>query len=355
MNGALAAYLRRRVAVHTVLLAIFFIALMQALELMDMTTDVLDRGLGIEGLAYYAALRAPSQITVALPLAALLGAMWAFYDLARHHEMIAIRTAGVNLKQIVVYLLPVPLVVAMTHIALSQAVVPDTEAALQSWWTATAPRDDTPQPSWLRTSTGPVSYLTASADGERLGGVRIYVRGDNTLLTERIAARTAQWQHGAWRLEGVQRLVVPGATVPRADEPISLWQTNLTPDDVRRANIARPNLSSAALIDVLGGERIASQPLSYYQTALVRSFVLPLAPFIMLLLALPAARGLPRRNNEAGALLLALGLGLAFLLCDGFMAALGTTGRIPAVVAALAAPLLFSAIGLLQLHFAERR
>jgi lipopolysaccharide export system permease protein len=185
--------------------------------------------------------------------------------------------------------------------------------------------------------------------------VRIYVRGEDTLLTERISARSAQWQDGAWQLEGVERLVVPGAPTARDQAPPRTWTTNLNPDDVRRADIVRPKLSSIMLLDVIGGERVASQPLSYYQTALLRSFVTPLAPFIMLLLALPAARGLPRRSDGSAALLLALGLGLGFLLCDGFMGALGTSGRVPALVAALAAPLLFSAIGLLQLHFSEGR
>jgi lipopolysaccharide export system permease protein len=54
-------------------------------------------------------------------------------------------------------------------------------------------------------------------------------------------------------------------------------------------------------------------------------------------------------------LLLALGLGLAFLLCDGFMAALGTSGRVNAALAALAAPVLFAGIGLIQLRFSEGR
>jgi lipopolysaccharide export system permease protein len=337
------------------MLAVFFIALMQVLELMEMTTDVLERGLGAAGLAYYAALRAPSQVVVALPLAALLGAMWAFHDLARNHEMIAIRTAGINLKQIVAYLLPVPMVVAAAYVALSQGVVPEADATLQSWWIATAPPDDTPEASWLRTSAGPVSYRAASPDGQRLTDVRIYVRGENTLLSERISAQSAHWQQGVWQLEGVERLVVPGEPASRSGEPPRTWKTNLGPDDVRRADIVRPKLSSTMLLDVIGGERVASQPLSYYQTALFRSLVAPLAPFIMLLLALPAARGLPRRNDGGGALLLALGLGLGFLLCDGFMGALGTAGRAPAAVAALAAPLLFSAIGLLQLHFSERR
>ena len=269
--------------------------------------------------------------------------------------MVAIRTAGVSLRQIVIYLLPVPLVVATAHLVLSQTAVPDSEAALQSWWVATAPREEKTEPSWIRTNVGPVSYAAASPDGTRLTGVRIYVRGENAWLARRISARTAEWQDGAWHLEGVEQLVVPGVQAPRAAEPVQTWKTNLRPDDVRRAEIVRPKLSSGMLIDVIGGERAASQPLSYYQTALFRSFSAPLVPFIMLLLALPAARGLPRRGDGAGALLLVLGLGLAFLLCDGFMAALGTSGRVHAAVAALVAPLVFSLIGLLQLRFTEGR
>ncbi|RPI47401.1 MAG: LptF/LptG family permease [Betaproteobacteria bacterium] len=355
MTKTLAGYLRRRVAARTLTLIALLTALMQVLELLDKTTDVLDRGLGIKGLAYYALLRIPAEIVLALPLAALLGTMWAFHDLARNHEMIAVRTAGVSLRQIVTYLLPVPLAVALTHFVLSQAVMPDAEAALQSWWVATAPPEEAPQPSWIRTSAGPISYLAASPDGRRLTGVKIYQRGENKLLAARISARTAEWQHGAWQLHDVEQLRVTDRKTQPAKEPTYVWKTNLRPDDVQRAEIARPSLSSAMLMDVIGGERAASRPISYYQTALYRSFVAPLMPFVMLLLALPAARGLPRHLEGGAALVLALVLGLAYLLCDGLMAALGTSGQVPAAGAALAAPALFSAVGLLQLHFSEGR
>lgn len=349
MTGTLAAYLRRRVAARTAALTAFFVALMQVLELMDVTTDVLERGLGARGLAYYAALRVPSELTLALPLAMLLGAMWAFHDLGRNQEIVAVRTAGVSLRRLVSYLLAVPLAVALAYALLSQAVVPQTEAILHAWWTATAPRDQTPEPTWIRTSTGPVSYLTASADGERLTGVRIYLRGEDDLLSNRIAARAAQWRNGAWHLEGVEQLPIADGTAKQRSENWDVWKTNLRPDDVLRADIVRPKLSSIMLIGVVGGEHAASLPLSYYQTALYRSFVTPLTPFIMLLLALPAARALPRQGDGGAALLLALCLGLAFLLCDGFMAALGTSGRVGPIVAALSAPLLFTALGLPQL------
>lgn len=63
---------------------------------------------------------------------------------------------------------------------------------------------------------------------------------------------------------------MPGAQAPAASAATGRWLANLDPEDVRRAEIVRPKLSSLALIDVIGGERTASQPLSYYQTALYR-------------------------------------------------------------------------------------
>ena len=365
MTGALARYLQRRIGTRVAALAFFLVALMQVLELMDMTTEVLERGLGAQGLAYYAWLRLPSQVVVALPLAALIGAMWAFHELARHQELVAIRIAGVSLRQIVGYLLPVPLVVALLYLGLSQIVVPETEATLHAWWVASAPPDPNAQPTWIRTRSGPVSFRAASPDGRLLQDVRIYVIDPESLLDRRIVARSARWRDGAWHLEGAEALAVirpdearAGAAHDDAAEALEgeqVWRTNLRPEDVRRAQIAQPKLSGIMLADVIGGERAATQPLSYYRTALYRTFVTPLTPFVMLLLALPAARALPRRHDGAAALLVALVLGLAFLLCDGFMTALGSSGRVPPAVAALAAPLVFAFLGLLQLRFSEGR
>jgi lipopolysaccharide export system permease protein len=354
MMGVLAAYLRRRVLTRTLALAAVLAALIQVLELLDVTTDVLDRGLGFQGLLHYAALRAPGEIVLALPLAALLGAMSAFHEMARNDELIPMRTAGVSLKQIVLYLLPVPLLVGCVQFSLSETLVPVAETSLKSWWDSTAPPDEAPERRWLRTGAGPVSYAAASYNGRRLTGLRIYLRGDDKLLTERVSADTAQWARGTWRLEGIQDLKISNGQVTRLAQPDRIWKTNLKPSDVKRARVAQPHLSSIMLADILAGERVGNQPLSFYQTALYRSFMAPLAAFIMLLLALPAACGLPRRGAASG-LLLTLGLGLAFLVSDGIMVSLGTSGRIPSALAAFSAPLVFATIGLLQLRACEHR
>ena len=73
----------------------------------------------------------------------------------------------------------------------------------------------------------------------------------------------------------------------------------------------------------------------------------------MLLLAAPTAR-LMTRAGGGGSLLIALGLGLGYLLCDGIMAALGTGGRLSPVLAVSIAPALFLFIGIVHLEYCDR-
>ncbi len=354
MNGVLARYLRRRVATQVLALVLVLTALMQLLELLDVTTDVLDRNLGMGGLMRYAMLRTPSEIVVALPLASLLGAMSAFYAMARNHEIVAMRCAGMSLKRLVLLLLPVPLALAAIQFALSDRVVPRAEASLKAWWDQTAPPQEKPEPRWVQTRDGPASFDSASPDGRTLTGLRIYERGADGLFAMRITAQKAEWQDKAWRLSGVDELRVDADRLLRKQDADYTWTVNLRPDDVTRLDLVQPHLSSSMLAGVLSGERVGAQPTGFYQTMFYRTFTTPLAAFIMLLLAVPTAQMMARSGGGGGSLLVALGLGLAYLLCDGIMAAMGTSGRIPALVSVAVAPVLFSLIGLAQLMISDR-
>lgn len=353
MNGVIARYLRRRIAAQILGLLLVLTALMQLLEMLDVTGDVLDRQLGAAGLLRYALLRTPAEVVVALPLAVLLGSMSAFYAMARHHEIVAMRCTGMSLKRVVLLLLPVALALAGVQFVLSDRVVPRTEAVLKAWWDSTAPPEAEPQPSWVQTRDGPVSFLRASPDGRELRGLRVYERDDSGLLTARLRAARAEWVDGAWQLRDVERLDASPTTLERRQQTEHEWTINLRPDDVLRLDLAQPHLSSIMLVDVLAGERVGAQPLSFYETVLYRSFTAPLAVFVMLILAAPTARLMTREGGGAS-LLVALGLGLGYLLCDGILAALGTGGRLPPAIAVSVAPALFIIIGILHLEYCDR-
>ena len=58
------------------------VGVLQILDLLDVTTEILDRGLGAGGVFYYGLLRLPRLIEQAAPLAVLAGALFAFAKLA---------------------------------------------------------------------------------------------------------------------------------------------------------------------------------------------------------------------------------------------------------------------------------
>jgi len=354
MSRTLPSYLRRRVGAEIALLLVAIVALMQLLELLDVTADILARGQGLGGLLHYAVLRTPSELVLALPLAVLLGSMKALSAMARVLEITAMRTVGYSLMRMLGHLLPMLVGIALLQFVLSEQLVPRAETALKAWWSATALPDTEQTRLWARTSSGPVSIEATSPDGHLLKSLRIYQRDASGQLTARLFAAEARWDGGVWRLNGVSDLQVGGGKVVREQLASRAWQSNLRPDDVLRLDQSRPHLSSIMLAEVIAGARAGSQPRSYYQTVLYRSFTAPLGVLVMLLLAMPTACTSTRGGSKGSEMLVALVLGLAFLLCDGILAALGTSGSLPPLAMAIGAPALFAAIGLLQLRFYER-
>lgn len=353
MRGVLGSYLRGRVASQILGLLLALTAFIQLLELLEITGEVLNRKLGVGGLLHYAFLRVPGVMLLALPLAGLLGSMSVFHAMARSREITALRTAGVGLSRLLLYLLPVPFLFAVLQFGLSEKLVPAAESRLSAWWESTAPLENKPpDPQWVRTSNGILLFERHSADGRKLLDVRIYDRDAEGLMTLRTRARLAEWVDGSWRLADASDMhVVPGS--PPSTQAAREWQSNLRPEDVVQLDATDPHLSSVALADVIGGERVGTRPRSFYQTVLLQSFTAPFSVFIMMLLAMPAAI-VSERGGGGGRVLLALGLGLGFVLVNGIFSAFGTSGRISPLMAAIAAPLLFAIFGVWQLRSCER-
>lgn len=352
MKRVLGNYLRRRVGGQILGLLLALTALIQLFELPEITGDVLDRGLGVMGVLKYAALRTPAQLQIALPLAGLLGTMAAFFAMARTREITALRAAGVGLGRVTLYLVPVPLLFALLHVALVQRVVPAAENALQTWMDDAMPLEQREvDPEWVRTSNGILRFDRHSADGRRLLDVRIFQREADGLLMLRTRAREANWRDGAWELEEAEDLAPATGNGPASGT--RRWESNLRPLDVVNLDQSEPHLSSVDLAAVISGERVSTRPASYYQTVLMQTFAAPFTVFIMMLLAVPAAL-VSERGGGGGRMLVALVLGLGFLLVDGIFSAFGTSGRIGPLVAAFSAPAAFALIGLLQLRSCEK-
>lgn len=360
MSGALASYVRGLVAKRILAMILMLTALFQVLDLLDSSTDVLERGLGVRGLLYYAALRLPSEFAVSLPLAVLLGAVFTLQALMKSQEIVAMRAAGFRPGFLLLAMLPLLLPLSVLQLLLVDRVAPVTEARLASWWNASEPeppqlQEQSPHALWCRTDQGWASIDRISGDARELTGVRIFDTGQGAEAFHRIEAATASWQGDHWQLHAVTELSMDPAQPMRSGRDTSIWRSNLRPEDLLRLQLPESRLSSTVLLGLLHEERVGGRPSSYYRTTLYGTFAAPFSLLVMLLLAMPAMRGEPRGNAVGAPLMLALASGLAFLLANGLLSSLGEGGRIPALLAVALPPLLFGTVALVQWSYLERQ
>ncbi|MDB5455486.1 MAG: permease [Caulobacter sp.] len=325
--------------------AAILLAVLQILDLLEVTTDILDRGLGMGGVIYYAALRFPRLIEQVAPISVLAGGLFAFSQLARENAVIAMRASGVSAYRIVGMAAPAAILVVLIHLGAAQVVAPRTDPMLATWWDATTPAADrkAPQPRAFRVGGDLVTAETASPSGERLNAVKIYRRAADGRLSQLVEASSATHTAAGWRLEAPKtaRFTVDKAELSSASQMI--WPLQLRAADVQAlfADNQPPSAASARRALAKGG---TERPESYYATKLQAAFAGPIAALVMLLLSAPVA--LANFRSSQGAVLLTGGLaaGLIFLVAQGLLSALGEGGVLSPALAVWSAPAVFAAL-----------
>jgi lipopolysaccharide export system permease protein len=356
---SLSAYLTRMMAVRTASAAAALIALLQLIDLFGQTSQILQRG-GPLAIFHYMALRLPALFQEVAPFAVLAGAVFTFSQLARNSELVVMRITGMSLFEIFKRTLPVALTVALLDMAVTDQLTPRAQQALVTWWNASAPAasHDPTAPRWFRIDDDVVLADGASANGRILRGVTIYERNANRGLERRIQAKTATWAPGGWTLHDADITDVGAARATDMTVAASDWRTSLRPQDAARLFAASDELSttfeitSGTALRSLFGKGPIDKPPSEFRTRLYRTIAEGMAPIIMLLLALPTALG-HARSNRTGPIIFGLGCGLLYLVADGILTAMGSTGVLPAAIAAWGAPIAFAAGAVSLLLYAD--
>lgn len=349
----ISAYLTRIMAVRTLAAGVALIGLLQLIDLLERTNEILARGGPFEILRYMA-LRFPYLFEQVAPFAVLAGALFTFSQLARNSELVVMRISGLSLVQIFRRTLPVALAVAALDLVVADQVTPVAQQSLATWWAASAPgaSHTTIEPRWFRIDGNVVLVRSASPNGRILSGVRIYDRDANKQLVRRIAALNATWTGKGWRLADaviteLHQDHAEAMTVGSAD-----WPTTLRPSDTARLFAGSFEMTSEAAYRSLFGKGPVNQSPSEFQTRLYRTLAEAMAPIIMLLLALPTALG-HARSNRTIPTILGLCFGLSYLVADGVLTAMGQTGALPPWAAAWGAPVVFAAGAVSYLLYAE--
>lgn len=329
------------------------------LTLLGLGLDLLDSAGGVMsdpatgGLARYAALRAPAIALSIAPVALLAGVTMGFVSLGARNELTVLRAAGVRMWDVLLRLVPLGLACGLALYLVSERLAPAAERALATEFAelVDAPRLGGTDAIWARTPGALVRIGAAEERGALLRDVTIFELDAEDALAGRIEAGEARYEGGAWTLAEGARRGLDGATpTPFATRR---WRTRLMPADVLRMQAAAETVAADEARAVLAGAALAVRAPSFYEVKAQRALAVFTVPFVMLLLAAPAALAHVRSGRALRFAVVGFALGVCFLAVDGIASALGERGATAPALAVWAPPAVFGTLGFWVLLMAE--
>jgi lipopolysaccharide export system permease protein len=337
-----------------------FLALFFFIDFVDELEDVGKRGYTTVDALWACVLAIPGHLYELLPIAVLIGAIYALARLAQSSEYTILRTGGLGPGRALGLLATLGLAFAVVTFVIGDFVAPWTDGLATFRQAQHRGGIDLGRSgAWLRDSTpgadGEIRYsvnvAAAPARGE-LQGVRIYEFGPTGELRARTTAeRAAVDDDGLWRLERVKtvRWIQAGPGAARSDEedfPVLEWRTALTRNVVAAAMLPLKTMSTLSLYTYASHLSEHEQAAQRYQIQFWKKALYPLACLVMMALALPFAYLHARAGGVSLKVFGGIMLGISFVLLNNVTSHLGLLQQWTPWVAASAPSVVYLALSL---------
>ncbi len=328
--------------------AVAFLALFYFIDFVEELESVGKGTYGAGQAALYCLLQVPGHLYELLPIAVLIGAIYAMSRLAQSSEFTILRTAGLGPGRALSLLATLGIAFGVFSLVLGDAVAPWFDQRAQQLRegtrdvvvaTPTQPAVSAAAGAWLkdRRSAPP----GAMPPGERLDTIRVgRVQGDGSLeqvqlfefdgdgqLLTRVQAGSARID-GAWlRLREVElaswRANADGNLPPLERRATLDWPTTLTPAVVAAAVSPIKSMSTINLYRYTSHLSDNEQAAQRHEIQFWKKALNPLASLVMLALALPFAYLHARAGGVSLKVFGGILLGISFVLLNNVSTHLG--------------------------------
>lgn len=351
-------HLAREIFAATALVLLAFLALFAFFDLVYELEQVGRSGYQIHHALMFVALSLPGRIYELIPIAVLIGSMYALTNLARHSEITVLRASGMSTRRMVWSLWRVGIGFALLTFVFGEFVAPPAEKAakqLRLSATSAAVAQEFRSGLWVRDERYFVNVRTVMPD-LRLRGVRLYEFDSNKELRSVSDAEEAQFRApDTWQLSKVvqTRFNERGSSVVRL--PSLDWHSTINPEMVSVVMLVPERMSALTLISYMRHLIENRQASDRYELALWKKVSYPLASLVMLLLALPFAYLQDRAGGVSIKVFTGVMLGIGFHMLNGLFSSLGLINSWPPVISAFTPSMVFLMIAGGLLWWIEHR
>lgn len=372
--GIVRRYLMREILLAVLLVLAALLVLYTSFDFINEINDVGKNGYRIEQAALFVLLQVPARAYELLPIAALIGTIYALSQLAQHSEFVILRVAGLSTGGAIrMVLLPGVILVVLTFL-LGEVVTPRIETLTQQLA--------------LKSGSGPVSRGLRSGlwvkDTTRDANGKVLVRfvnvasvtGTNTLHNLKIyefdtalrlqdivlAEKGTFVPPNTWKLTSVtdSRFIDLGGSaaadqVKVTREPERLWHSEINPQLLAVITVSPERMAARNLYTYVEHLEENKQTSERYRIAFWKKIIYPFAVLVMMALALPFAYLHFRSGGISFKIFTGIMIGIGFYLLNNLFSHLGLLNTWPPFVSAVMPSVVVLAAALLALRRVERR
>ncbi len=374
-------YLWREIAAATAFVLFALISLFAFFELVNQLEEIGQAGYQLPQVFTYIALTLPTRTYELMPIAALIGTIYALSKLASNSEFTIMRVSGMSTRRLAYVVLGIGVVLVAATYSLGEFVAPPAERlARQSKlraigaplaqqfrsgvWVRDATRSPGGQIERLRFVNVARVQPDASVDGWRI------FEFDNEFRLRAIATAAKgdfidDPDDRGWRLTDVVETRLPVVSVTDAApsalrteivrEKERLWLSELRPDIFGVLLVQPERMAALNLVQYIRHLEENRQQTERYEIALWNKLFYPLAVLVMMVLALPFAYLHVRAGSVSLKIFTGVMIGVLFYMLNKLFSHLGVLNTWPPPVVAALPSLVVLAVALSALYWIERR
>lgn len=352
-------YLMRETLAAILLVLAAFLALFSFFDLINELRSVGKGGYQFGHALIFVTLSVPGRVYELIPIAALIGTLYALSTLARHSEITVLRASGLATRELLTTLFWVAGLLALGTLVVGEAVMPFSERAAQEFRNRAMNQVVASQGFesglWVKDGRSFINIRQTTPDALLLG-VRIYHFDESAALESVTEAKQGRFQiPDRWQLSEVVSTRLKGnvATVEKRD---SLeWISAVTPDLLSVLMVAPERMSLYGLFNYSHHLRENHQKTERYEIAIWKKLIYPLAALVMVALALPFGYSHNRMGGVSLKIFGGVMVGILFHMLNGLFSSLGVINSWPPFASAATPSALFMLAAVGMLWWVERR
>ncbi|MCB4810768.1 LPS export ABC transporter permease LptG [Methylovorus menthalis] len=350
-------YLTHEIVSSIMLIMVALLAMFSFFDLIQELESIGKGTYGLNKVLMFVLLSAPGHVYEVVPVAVLVGTMYALGQLSRHSELIILRVSGISIATIARSLLKVGLIFALITFFVGEFVTPYSEKTAQRLRiqaTDSVVAQDFRSGLWVKDGRSFVNVEEVMPDSG-LMNIHIYEFDDTFHLRTISDAKTGRFDGENWHLKDVQQTHFLDKTVKSEFFPQAQWQSLIRPELLNVLLVVPEKMSAWNLYFYIHHLSANKQKTSRHEIALWSKMVYPLASLVMVVLALPFGFLQQRSGGASAKIFAGIMLGIVYQVLNRVFVHLGLLNDWSPLMSAVVPTLLFLLAGLTMLFMAERR